>query len=467
MSSTRYAEHGSPLAQHRYASAEEYAEQRGIQGTAVAAKASLYRDERKRTLLFSLQALSLKEGGFRQFAKEFLPMFPDRIEPGVGSVERSLPDFLTSLCVDPKIQIVLPGENEDQIDQERDYACVQDDSINMLDWREARLSGFKNIIGALLEFFQRRQKTVWADFVVTSIGKQVVEKLKYAARTRTMITIEADAGRGKTEATKVFCEANPGAAVMVSLTGNADKTTFFRLISRARGLPATAAMNCNKMRLRVEDFFQRSKLMLVIDEAHHLWPPGKRTCRNPELIDWIDTALCNYGVPVVLVATKEFSRRRGRVEEVSGWNSEQFRRRNRRHVIIDDLPTREDLVAVARKLLPEATNTTVERLLDYAQSTGGYFQALVDTVSDARLLAEDAGRSNVIERDIKRALKEFRLPSDANQKRHTPETANRRGSKARPFSGPEQAPFTARESSPPDEPTLETNRMAAADLTPA
>ena len=130
-------------------------------------------------------------------------------------------------------------------------------------------------------------------------------------------------------------------------------------------------------------------------------------------------------------------------------------------MVIDDVPTTADLVAVARKLLPEATDIIIERLLDYADSTGGYFQALVDTVSDARLLAEDAGRSKVIERDIKKALKEFRMPSDANQKRHMVETTNHRrsGRAAAPAPPPSDRRAAAIEP--------ETNRVAALSPAPA
>src|SRR5713101_6079857 len=62
MSSTRHAPQGSAVSYERYMSSPEYAELRGIPGTAVAAKAQLYADIRKRSLLFFLQALSIKRG---------------------------------------------------------------------------------------------------------------------------------------------------------------------------------------------------------------------------------------------------------------------------------------------------------------------------------------------------------------------------------------------------------------------
>ena len=57
---TRHASQGAPISFERYMSSPEFAELRGIPGTAVAAKAQLYTDARKRSLLFFLQSLSFK-----------------------------------------------------------------------------------------------------------------------------------------------------------------------------------------------------------------------------------------------------------------------------------------------------------------------------------------------------------------------------------------------------------------------
>ena len=75
MSSTRHAPQGSAVSFERYMSSPEYAEMRGIPGTAVAAKAQLYTEARKRGLLFFLQSLSLKHGGLRKVAHDLIAAF--------------------------------------------------------------------------------------------------------------------------------------------------------------------------------------------------------------------------------------------------------------------------------------------------------------------------------------------------------------------------------------------------------
>src|SRR5260370_14123673 len=81
-------------------SSPEYAERRGIPGTAVAAKAQLYTEARKRSLLFCLQSLSLKHGGLRKVAHDLIAAFPARA--GDRYHEEELAHLLVEFCINPK-----------------------------------------------------------------------------------------------------------------------------------------------------------------------------------------------------------------------------------------------------------------------------------------------------------------------------------------------------------------------------
>jgi hypothetical protein len=105
------------------------------------------------------------------------------------------------------------------------------------------------------------------------------------------------------------------------------------------------------MQVKVEDFFRRTRLMLVIDEAHYLWPQHERSHSNPELVDWINTALVNQNVPVALICTDQFAKLKARVEKRTGWTSEQLEHRVKRFKKLPGTPTKEDLEAVAARLL--------------------------------------------------------------------------------------------------------------------
>lgn len=46
--------------------------------------------------------------------------------------------------------------------------------------------------------------------------------------------------------------------------------------------------------------------MLVIDEAHFVFNQSRRMYTRPELVDWIDTAICNHGIPMAVGTTPQF-----------------------------------------------------------------------------------------------------------------------------------------------------------------
>ena len=105
------------------------------------------------------------------------------------------------------------------------------------------------------------------------------------------------------------------------------------------------------MQIIVEEFFRRTRLMLVIDEAHYLWPQHERIYSTPELINWVNTALVNQQVPVALICTDQFAKLKARVEKQTGWTSEQLEHRVSRYKKLPNTPTKADLEAVAAKLL--------------------------------------------------------------------------------------------------------------------
>src|SRR6185437_8930958 len=203
--------------------------------------------------------------------------------------------------------------------------------LNDYSFRPAQLPYFKNILSALVEFQQREQKVIKEKFVLTAIARQVWETLDYARATRSMVLLDGLEGRGKTEAVKAWCALHLGEARFVTLKGINNKTTAFREIGKALGIVG-AGYKSTELQARIEDVLQRSKLMLVIDEAHFIFNQGNRVYTRPELVDWIDTAIANRKIPVALVSTPQFMICMTRAASQVDWNFRQFRRRVRRYV---------------------------------------------------------------------------------------------------------------------------------------
>ena len=394
MSNTRHALLGAPISYERYMSSPEFAALRGIPGTAVAAKAQLYSDPRKRSLLFFLQSLSLKEGGLPRVAHSLSAALPS-----IG--EEGLTKLLIELCINPKIAVSFDVGNKPG--SEVDRICV-----------------------LLRDFQDRYADKVKSDFVLTTIGKEIFETLEYALAIGKMVVIEGDSGTGKTTAAEAWCAMHQGEARFISLSGITHKTGFFRKLAGAIGLSA-AKSKAIDMQVRVEDFFRKTRLMLVIDEAHYLWPQYQRSYSSPELIDWVNTALVNHSVPVALICTNQFAKLKSRVETQTGWTSEQLEHRVKRYKALSPRPTKQDLEGVAAKLLALKWNAQegrsnlsgsapnrnfIKMIVGYALTCKMPLPAVAKAVEEARYHALKQNRSQILAADIQAALFDYQIPSD-------------------------------------------------------
>jgi hypothetical protein len=256
-----------------------------------------------------------------------------------------------------------------------------------------------------------------------------------------MVVIEGESGIGKTTAVETWCAAQQGRARLVTLSGITHKTGFFRKLAGAIGLAAAKAKAMD-MQVRVEEYFRKTRLMLVIDEAHYLWPQYQRSYSSPELIDWVNTALVNHNVPVALICTDQFAKLKTRVETQTGWTSEQLEHRVKRYKKLCKTPTKGDLEAVAVKLLAMRWNSHDQRwnasglaahpdiikiVVGYALTCKMRLPAVADTVEEARYQARKHGRSHVLATDIRTALLDYQIPSDEALQQAFEKPTNRPG----------------------------------------
>jgi hypothetical protein len=417
MSSTRHAPQGAAVSYERYMSSPEYATMRGIPGSAVAAKAQLYPEARKRSLLFFLQSLSLKHGGLRKVACDLVEAFPKRVVD--RNREEELVHLLIEFCINPK--------------------CI-------VRFSDDKTSGSSSpeLADVLRDFQDRYEAKAKSDLVLTTITKEVFETLDHALDIRKMVVIEGESGSGKTTAVEAWCAPHQGQARFVSLSGITHKTGFFRKLATAIGLAAAKA-KATDMQLKVEEFFRKTRLMLVIDEAHYLWPQYHRSDSSPELVDWVNTALVNHHVPVALICTDQFAKLKAGVEKRTGWTGEQFEHRVKRYKKLPSAPTQGDLEAVARKMLGMRWNSDeqkwsvtglkpdrdfVKMVVGYALTCKMRLPAITNTVEEARYQARRHGRSQILATDIRAAILDYQIPSDEavresfqpNEKRQEPAT---------------------------------------------
>jgi DNA transposition AAA+ family ATPase len=450
-------------------SSPEFAGLQGISGTAVAKRCALLASPVKRQLLWFIQGLSLLEGGCKTLAIELLKMFPERVgthrmhELGMAKNQRYtgqeavaikdefihggdcadellrrgrgdtsefldetwdgvpvtapvdygppvpwqnlyakcfeaakawLSDFLTELCINPNLQFNAPGEADGDA------------------YRMAYVDYFQDIIGALFEYKCRYEEQVRAEFCHTAISRRMWKQLDDALKSRTMIVLDGLEGRGKTEAIRAWCNCHLGVARFLSLKGTNTKTAHFREFARALGVGHASSYKVYQMQANIEEVLQTSHLMLVIDEAHYLFNQGPRMQTRPEMLDYIDTALCNPPSPVALVTTPQFMICMERAARQVEWNYKQFKRRCKRYCRLPAKNTAEDIEAIARHLLPGADKATIEQVLAYEALSKRDLSAVGDIVREAKLLAEEEGAKKVTFEHVKRAIHEVLFVSD-------------------------------------------------------
>lgn len=199
----------------------------------------------------------------------------------------------------------------------------------------------------------------------TSLGESIWETLDFCVDTGEMVIIEAESGRGKSEAAKARQSAHRGQAIYFEAHSKITEGSFFHELSKACNTGASQSLSGAKRQARVAEFLQSPGLMVIIDEARYLLPDTLRLRSYPRLIDWLYSKLSNHGVPVTLVCTPTFSAKAECVKRRTRWNSVQFFRRVKRFMQLADRLSIEDLNTVARSLFPDGTSSAAEAFAVY------------------------------------------------------------------------------------------------------
>lgn len=486
--STRHASPGSGPAPERYMSAPQFVELRGLQGNLVAEKSRLYDSAAHREMLFFLHAESLKPGGLRALAARIIAEFPHLLgsktmrargmKPGTRYNDADMEKIETELDLNDCERLRARGEGCKSV-VESNRRCTVDYLSEICRWKasgrqadfaeefngaglyaqryadspgvatlleeiclnpDVRLDALEdggwfreaayieNFWAALAAMKKRAEERDSVASVTTSIGAAMHASLDYALRNRRMVIVEGLAGSGKTTAAESWVRQHPGHARFVSLSGITHRTGFFQKIGTAIGL-ATCQRKSSELQAKIETFFQLSGLMLVIDEAHYAWPRTKRVTAAPEIIDWINTALVNAGVPVALICTDQFRHYKEQVERQTGWTSEQFMHRCKRYTVLPETPTDDDMRAVATFMLSAEWNEHARRwqpgavdanaravayVVAYAMERQTMkIAAICDAMTEARDIALSDGRCVVTAKDVVHAVDDRQKPSDA------------------------------------------------------
>lgn len=392
--STRTAKLGTPPRQEKFASSAKH--RRGLLGNLVAKRATHVRTRAGREVIYFLADVSMRETRARHITCSLFPAWPwpstsEREEAAFERVARELhefypvwcearalkrlPKFLAQLALDPSIDV-----------------------------ETASVPGCRDLCGLLTEYKARFEISAVAHVAHTDTVKQVWETLDYALSQRGLVVATGEARTGKSTAAQSFALSHLGQCRYVQLTSAMDHTSFFRDLARGLGVACTAQRKCQEMRARVEDALREQHVMLILDEADYLWPQTTRPTEAPLRANWLLSSLCNSGVAVALIGTKNFPKLLGNLErKLPIWNARTWHGRVRLNRALPDQSTREDLEAIISASVPEADEAMRLLLLGHALKSPIAVTAIEGAAARARWFAAAESRSMGFA-DIERAM---------------------------------------------------------------
>lgn len=462
--------------QGAYASSTEF--ERGILGNLVAARCHKLTDPEEIAMLWWLQQASWRDGGLEKFTEAFLRASPELIgtvsmhrfgmKPGqfyiadeVRAIRKEINDgdapsrFPLRGEVNLPLWVELSDSDfslQEQAQAQRlapmhpvkysveafqevcshasdgltDYlskALVDPQSKSLRNgiWYAPRLWD------ALWNWRQIERKAARARIVETAISQQVFYELDFAYETRSFVLIEGREGIGKSDAARCWCEQHPGQAIYVRLESGSDETTLYRSIAREIGTACSYQRKAVEMRARIQDALQPGHMMLVLDEAHFLWPTSARSERTtPKRLDWLRTALIDFGVPVALVSTPQFFTQQCERFRKAGWNSNQIQRRLTRLVRLPESLSKDDVLGIVARYFPSLPVRTAKEIAGVALLSVGYLTTIVSlrkrldfiktrrpSVADADLLREILDEKSI---ELGLAVQPAEKPAAAPQK---------------------------------------------------
>lgn len=320
---------------------------------------------------------------------------------------RGLGDFLRELCLNPAVTFSDDGKDHETFDE---LLGIVPRAWAAFPWMDvaAALAGFESHHCQAVK--NGTVETTITHKVWLSIDRAREVHLSLSPVPRHIVIVQGIEGVGKTSAAKTKCSLHLGEMRFVPLLGNVNLKDFFRSISRSCGLPHGENLKAEQMKTNVENFLRVSRMILVIDEAHRLFPDGNRVYAAPALMNWI-YMLSELKAPVVMLVTPQFATRMDIVENCTDWRSGQLKRRVRSYEKLPEKLTDGDLESIAKSRFPKASASIIDEVVGYAGSTRYPMDAIHNIAEDAYRLAADAKREHPIFADVLRAIDECARPT--------------------------------------------------------
>lgn len=268
---------------------------------------------------------------------------------------------------------------------------------------------FAGMVGALREY-QRDWQADKAKVVVTSVGEKVYQTLDATQKAGGLGLLIGKSSLGQYFAARAWCEQYPGRARCVDVPPSNDEASFYRAIARALGLGNFTNYKNVQIRDRVEVVLRSGAVMLVLNHAQNLWPQKNLREAFPGRLAWLLDQV-DQGASACMISGPQFFMQK-RACEKTGWDSPELQEKIFPFEHLPESLELPDILAVARVLLPAASEPVIEAVALYSFGEDHYLAGLERVAKRAKIQAATNGRGQPISQDIHAALK-FVSGSDA------------------------------------------------------
>ncbi len=271
--------------------------------------------------------------------------------------------------------------------------CNSPDSVLTGPWYWA------DLFPALLAEMDQWAADVLGSIATTSVYKIAMDSFKFAYERKKTIRLHGQTRFGKTIVAKAFCRAFPGRARYVQVPWSNRDRHLIEEIGKAFGIRETGP----KAEETIETLCQTFKVLIVLDEAHGLFPAKFSRNASPGRLNWVRLELFKRDVPVALITTPQYNDVEVRFRAATDWNIDQFNGCFFRYPELPDKITFEEMVAIGRTYLPGIDSDIVEFIAAEAQKTGKYLIYFEAIAENASWLAQRAGRAEITVDDVQAA----------------------------------------------------------------
>lgn len=261
---------------------------------------------------------------------------------------------------------------------------------------------FADLVNVLREY-QQHWAAEKSKAVITAVGRKVHDTLDYTVQAGILSLLTGSASLGQSFAARQWCDAHPGQARICDVPPSNDEASFYRAIARAIGLGNFLNYKNVQIRERVEYVLQNGGICLVLNHAENLWPQKNLREAFPGRLAWLFDQVAK-GASACMIAGPQFFMQQ-RTCEKTGWNSPEFRKKIDHLDRLPDSLSVEDVTAIARAMLPEASAKYQAAVAIYAVGQQRDLAALEAISKRAQFLAQRAGRTERTAEDVVSALK--------------------------------------------------------------